>query len=144
MIALGHGFISKKKLEYNNPFMWCLIPPKSFLYLYNNFKTINFKNFELKKDGEWYKIVIDKKIEVYYPHYKFDKNATSPEKCKGRDIDVYYCRIYEYILEKYQTRLYRMSGTPIFIINDTKTELVSGKCKFYKEAAKIIIQHIGL
>ena len=74
----GARIYQAKNKEYDNPFMWCLIPPKSFSYLYHNFNTIDFKNIELKKDGPWYKVIIDGNVTVYYPHYRFDAAFTKP------------------------------------------------------------------
>lgn len=138
--CVGARIYQQKGTEFGNPFMWCLIPPESFSYLYHHYREINFRNIELKKDGEWYKVVIDRKVTVYYPHYRFDKDARTPTKRKGQEIDIYYCRIYEYILEKYWKRLERMKGEPIFIINDGKTGLVGGKCSFYR---KDVEEYVG-
>ena len=128
----GARIYQAKDKEYDNPFMWCLIPPKSFSFLYKNFTNIKFENVEVKKDGEWYKIVIDKNVDVYYPHYRFDGNVKTPTVGKS-GIDVYYYKIEEYIIEKYTSRLKRMTGSPLFIINDTKTPLVNGKCTYNKD-----------
>ena len=56
----GARIYQAKGKEYNNPFIWCLVPPDSFSYLYNHYKNIDFNDIELKKDGEWYNIVINK------------------------------------------------------------------------------------
>lgn len=127
----GARIYQVKDREYDNPFMWCLIPPKSFSFLYHNFKNIDFNSIEIKKYGDWYKIVIDGKVDVYYPHYRFDKNCKKPIIGKS-GIDVYYEKIDEYIVEKYRTRLKRMKGEPVFVVNDTKTPLVEGKCVYDK------------
>lgn len=136
----GARIYQTKNKEYDNPFMWCLIPPKSFSYLYHNFNTIDFKNIELKKDGPWYKVIIDGNVTVYYPHYRFDAAFTKPTVGKS-GIDVYYNKIDEYIVEKYMLRQTRMGGTSIFIINDTKTKLVDGICTYKKED---LLEYVGL
>ena len=113
--CVGGRIYNKKNLKYGNPFMWCVIPPDDFYYLYCNYNEIDFNNITLIKE-KFYKIVIDNKVNVYYVHYLYDKNATTP--IKKTPIDIVYNRIDEYIIEKYKTRLERMKEKPIFIVTD--------------------------
>jgi len=105
-----------KGLKYENPFVWCIIPPQDFLYLYNNYGVLNFRKIEIEKEGDDYKVVVDGKINVYYVHYKHDETAEKP--IKRTPIDVYYNKIEDYIIEKYFNRLERMKDKPIFIVTD--------------------------
>lgn len=116
--CVGARIYQQKNEKYSNPFMWCVIPPNDFLYLYENFEKINFQNFKLEKDKEGYKIVIDNSVNVYYPHYKYSSFEKTPVKKAKDGIDVYYNKINEYIVEKYRTRLARMCGKPLFIVTD--------------------------
>ena len=88
-------------------------------YMVKNFKNINFENYELIKDENWkFSLIIDKNIKIQYVHYRFDKNAKNPYK---KDIDIYYSKIWEYIIEKYEIRLSRMKiikENPIFLFTD--------------------------
>ena len=116
--CVGARIYQEKNMMYGNPFMWSIIPPDDFLYLYENYNDINFKNFELLKEGKDYKIVIDGHVNVYYVHYRYDEYSNEPTV--KDEIDIYYNRIEDYIKEKYITRLERMVGKPIFIVSDRK------------------------
>lgn len=101
-------------MNYGNPFCWNFIDFNSMYYLIENFENINFLDFTLIKDAKWnFSIIIENKIKIQYVHYKFDKNAT---KIKIVKADVFYNKIWEYIVEKYKERLKRMNEKPIFII----------------------------
>ena len=114
--CVGGRIYNKKGWKYGNPFMWCVIPPEDFHYLYSHYNDIDFTKIELVKKGKFYKVVIDEKVNVYYVHYLYDRNATKPRK-KSR-VDLVYNKMDEYIIEKYKTRLERMSGKPLFIVTD--------------------------
>ena len=120
--------------QYGNPFMWCVINPEDFLYLYNHYYEIDYWNYELvKKNGE-YQIIIDGKITVQYVHYKYGENDTVPTK-KNNDMDIYYDKIEQYIVEKYENRLKRMIQPPFFIISD-REYLFNKKCIFSNDDLK--------
>ena len=75
--------------EYENPFCWNLIDFKS---------------------------IIDNHIKVQYVHYLFDRNA---DTLKTKGPNVYWNKIWEYIVNKYNERVERMltkKNKPIFII----------------------------
>lgn len=134
--CVGARIYQEKKHNYANPFSWCLIPPKDFEVLYKNFNTINFKNYRLDKEGQWYKIIIDDKVTVFYPHYRYDPNFKEIKSKKPGDLNVYYYKIEDYIKERYEARLARMSGKPIFVIDDNETDLVEGRCAFSENDLK--------
>ena len=116
------SFITKEHIKegYSNPFCWCVIDINSFCYLIENFDKINFWNYELVKDENWnFYIIIDEKIKVKFVHYKFSKQHSTILR-KG--LDVFYNKIWTYIVEKYETRLKRMlekKEEPIFIIGSS-------------------------
>ena len=128
--CVGARIYQIKGEAYNTPFVWCLVSPEDFLYLYENFNIINFKNIRIEKDGEWYFIRVDDKIKIYYPHYRYDENCNIPAKRGIGELNIYYCNIEDYIVEKYKSRLSRMTEEPLFIIDDKSTNLVDGKCVF--------------
>lgn len=103
--------------QYNNPFCWNIIDAKSMLYLIENYDSINFMNYELVKDAKWnFTLIIDKHIYVKYVHYLFSPMDDSP---RIHNADVYYNKIWEYIIHKYEERLIRMKENnlkPIFVI----------------------------
>lgn len=116
------SFITKEHIKegYSNPFCWSVIDINSFCYLIENFDKINFWNYELVKDENWnFYIIIDEKIKVKFIHYKFSKQHSTILR-KG--LDVFYNKIWTYIVEKYETRLKRMlekKEEPIFIIGSS-------------------------
>lgn len=121
MNIISHNCVSgriyqMKGLKYETPFVWCIIPPEDFFYLYNNYDNINYKNIKINKENNDYRIVVDDKINVYYVHYKYDKNCTVVTK--KTKIDIFYNKIEDYIIEKYFIRLERMKDKPIFIVTD--------------------------
>jgi uncharacterized protein (DUF1919 family) len=134
--CVGARIYQEKNQKYANPFSWCLIPPKDFEKLYENFDNINFKNYRLDKEGQWYKIIIDEKVTVFYPHYRYDPDFKELKSKIPGDLTVYYCKIEDYIKERYEERLSRMSGKPIFIVDDNETDLVGGKCAFSESDLK--------
>ena len=126
--CVGSRIYQKKDLEYGNPFMWSIIPPDDFWYLYNHYDELNYDNIKLTKIKNDNVIIIDDKVKVYYVHYRYDKNTHEPTRRIKDGVDIYYDKINDYILEKYQTRLARMKEQgikPIFIVTDR--EFVANK-----------------
>lgn len=105
------------KQEYENPFCWNLIDFDSMYYLIKNYENINFDNIELTKNKNWeFSLIIDKKVKVQYVHYKFNINDNNITK---RGSDIFWNKIWEYIIDKYNERKNRMitkNNKPIFII----------------------------
>lgn len=108
------------KEEYPNPFCWNFIAAEDYFNLIKNFDTLNFEIFELiKKENFKFYIKIDNLVEVYYPHYRFDKNKTCIAKIGN---GVYYNKMWEYVVQKYEERTKRMLNKkeePIFIIGSS-------------------------
>lgn len=105
------------KQEYANPFCWCTIDFNSMYYLIKNYDKINFDDFNLIKNENWrFSIVIENKIQINYPHYKLGKTDKTLRR-KGEDI--FYYKMWEYVVQKYEERKNRMiknKEKPIFII----------------------------
>lgn len=105
-----------------NPFTWINLDFNSLYYLMTNWETINWNNYELSKEPHRYNkgqeqfiITIDNNIKLEYVHFLFDKNHKIPN-IVGHDVR--YCKIWEYIVQKYEERLKRMLGRkepPVFI-----------------------------
>lgn len=105
------------KTKYNNPFCWSVIDDNSICTLINDYYNINFKNYELTKDNNWnFYLTIDNKIKVWYVHYKFSEKDTMIRK---NDVDVFYNKIWEYIIDCYNKRIIRMIETPVFVLGSS-------------------------
>lgn len=104
-----------KNMAYGNPFMWSIIPPEDFLYLYEHYHEINFENFELENNFGEYWLFIDGKFRVFYEHYMYDENAEEP--IRGT-VSLYMKDIENYIVTRYKARLERMKDEPLFIATD--------------------------
>lgn len=140
--CIGGRIYQEKGLEYGNPFMWSIIPPDDFWYLYNHYDEIDFSKIVLTKIKNDNVIIIDNKIKVYFVHYRFDKNAKTPTRRIKNGVDIYYNKIDEYIIEKYNKRLERMlvqKIKPLFIVSDR--EFVSNKDLNMQK--KDIIKYVG-
>lgn len=65
-----------------------------------------------------FKIVLkDYHIQIHKRHYKFNAKDTKPRKDKN---DLYYCKIWEVIVDEYEKRLNRMTQlneNPVFILH---------------------------
>ena len=114
--CVGARIYQMKGIKYENPFMWCVIPPEDFIYLYNNYNNINYENIVLKKENDDYKIIVDNKVNLYYVHYRYDENCEEP--IISNNTDVFYSKIEDYIVKKYFSRLKRMKKEPLFIVTD--------------------------
>ena len=100
--------------QYVNPFCWNIIDPVSMYNLIKNFNSINFGKWRLQKDDKWiFSIVIDNLVKVKYVHYHFSPNDLT---IRSDGVDVFYHKIWEYVVAKYVSRINRMKETPTFVI----------------------------
>lgn len=112
---------------YGNPFIWSVIDYDSMHNLITNFNDIDFFNIEMIHDDHMiFSIVIDHSVKVQYVHYRFDPTATTIIGNRDNKIggDIRYNRIWEYIFEKYMSRLFIMQKTntpPLFCICNFNT-----------------------
>ena len=124
----GYLYNNVMKIPYENPFIWTVIDYNSMFNLITKWNDINFNNFKLDKDQNWnFYIIIDNLVKIQFVHYKFDPKAKiiigNREKVIGDTV--YYCKIWEYIIEKYIIRLKRMleqNEEPIFCICNFKSD----------------------
>lgn len=102
------------KQPFVNPFVWAVMDFESCYNLVKYWDDINFKNYELVKNENWeFSIIIDGKVKVQYVHYKFSKEH---DKIAIKNNDVYYNRIWTYIIEKYDKRIVNVRNEkPTFI-----------------------------
>lgn len=129
---------------YENPFCWNVIDFDSMYYLIDNYENINYDDFQIIKNAKWeFSIKIDGRVIVNFPHYRFDRNAS---KLTIKGVDVYWDRIWEFIVEKYEERLSRMKSKPIFFIgsihhhhNYSKNQIISICDLCRKKGYKLII-----
>ena len=104
-----------------NPFSWCIMDFRSSYNLVKYFDTINWSKFELLNDKLNFSIRVDNLITIQYVHYKFDATADEPIYING---DVYYNKIWEYIVQKYVSRVKKMISyalPPIFVFACAKS-----------------------
>lgn len=113
------GFLYKSlRLPCNHPFFWNLIHLDDFITLVDNYETIDFNNVELKCEQglKKFKLVIDNKITLNKNHYIFSPNDIIPRECNN---NIYYNKIWEYIINEYNKRLLKMTNEkPVFILHN--------------------------
>lgn len=123
------GFVYEElKEQFTNPFIWCYITKDDMYYLIKHYNEINFNDYEISKSFvrnrpknkmDIFKIRVNNKIDIHYTHYHFKEDA------KVRIVkkpDVYWNKIWEYVVEKYEIRLKRMTENPVFLINFSRQE----------------------
>ncbi len=122
--CVGSRLYQELDIQYNNPFMWCIMSYDSFRILMTNFYNINFNEFRFTDENGISSIVIDNKIKVLYPHYLQDDLYDTPTKIEiGKyDVrDVHYNDIRSYTIQKYKSRLNRMNifDENVFVLVDS-------------------------
>ena len=103
--------------QFINPFCWATLDFKSMYNLIKYYDYINWKNYEIIKDKKWmFYTIVDNKVKIRWVHYKFSPNDKILKRGKP---DIKYCKIWEYINDKYNIRINRMlkyNIEPIFIV----------------------------
>ena len=102
--------------QFENPFTWCIMDYTSCYNLVKYYSKINYLNFKLCSNGLTnFSIIVDGLVTIQYVHYHFDAKCNTPTIINN---DVYYNKIWEYIISKYVSRVNRMLSyqhDPIFI-----------------------------
>lgn len=110
------GYLYKDyfKIPFQNPFIWSYIDINSFINLMINYQTLNYNNIKMENTNH---IIIDGLVDVHYLHYVKDSTYNVPTYIKS-DNTIRYKNIEDYVIDKYKSRLKRMSVNeePIFII----------------------------
>ncbi len=127
----GGMYYKMTNQQYTNPFIWMVCPYDSIYRMLTNFTDINWANVRLTESTfkpNTYILTVDNQVDIHYVHYVFNplaskmitlSNETTPicEWHSHRE----YCRIWEYIIERYMSRVRRMveDGTePVFLLRD--------------------------
>ena len=142
--CVGARVYEQLNLQFNNPFCWCRISYKDFMFLVNNLHNIDFNNIKVdvihdprKEDAKNQVglIQIDNNVNILYPHYIQNEKYKVPTKI---DINVYSDKINEYVIDKYTKRLSRMNlNDKIYIILCQNTDRKN--FDVYKEDCKDFI-----
>jgi hypothetical protein len=110
-------------LEYACPFIWTVIDFQSMKILITEWDKLDFLDYDIVKDSNWnFSIIIDKRVKIQFVHYKFNPKTTTLTKTKNGDI--FYNKIWVYIVEKYEERVKRMLSQkckPLFCIANFDT-----------------------
>lgn len=124
------------KQPFVNPFCWSIMDFPSCYNLVKYWDSINFTKFKLIKDSDWnFSILIDGKVTVKYVHYLFKKDAA---KIEVHGTDVYWNRIWEYIVSKYIHRTKHIRETPpIFLFATANSGLLRHKAFSLNEQEQI-------
>lgn len=121
------GFIYKDVLnsDYKNPFIWTRFEFDTFVDFINHYEEINFNNVMIDRIGNTlsnnFTTIIDDKYTLKNRHICFSKQYTKPTVKREGFVMVYYNKPWEYILEKYNSRVKRMlelNERPIIVYYD--------------------------
>ena len=125
--------------QYNNPAVWCRILYYSMYYIVTLYDSIDWLNYEIRKSTvkqNVFDIVVDDKFFITYTHYLRDSKCssivTTSRYDKAHKVHymgvVKYCKIWEYVVQKYIDRCKRLLDThedPCFIIRDDEHLLLN-------------------
>lgn len=103
--------------SYQNPFIWCTTNVDQLMLHFHNIQFDKFSLFNESKqlDKVWH-IQIDNLIDCRFLHAKFDPAQQTPYI---HDVDVYYNKIWEYLVNNYVKRVQRMlriNTEPIYVL----------------------------
>lgn len=121
-------------VPYNNPFMWCAMRYDDIAAIIRNWGNINWDNIDLNPANllpveyklfdvsrrKSYYISVDNKFNICYVHYR---QSTTHSKPCVQGVDVYYNKIWEYVVDKYRDRVSRMqlnNERPVFYLMKTR------------------------
>lgn len=108
-------------VKFPNPFIWTAVGFESFLYLIQNYDSLDFEDFLIVRhptDKRLFNIIIADKVTVKCPHWLFDIKYNKPTRVDS--VNIHYNRIWLYIADKYTSRLARMRKLgvkPVFIMD---------------------------
>lgn len=129
--CVGAYWYSLNGYQFNNPFIWMLLPYDSLYHCLHKFNTINWNNFRIT-ESTWYKntyiITVDNTVHIHYIHYKLNPYATTirvnrqgAAEESGWNGNVEYAKIWQYVVDKYKERTLRMcknAVNPVFLIRE--------------------------
>ena len=127
----GGMFYKMTHRQYNNPFIWMVCPYDSIYRMLTRFTSINWANIKLNESTmkpNTYVLTVDNQVDIHYVHYMFNPNATTLITRSNSDTPICewhshreYCRIWEYIIDRYRSRVRRMidcGKEPVFLLRD--------------------------
>jgi len=117
--------------QFNNPFMWNLIPYPDFRRLIKNYDDIDFRKFDVNvyRQSETNVIsqaIFNSLVKTYYVHYHQDVEYKVPTKIA---IDIFSDNIIKYtedVINRRLDRMKRTAGCPIFIFDTRNRKRYNG------------------
>ena len=120
--CISSNLLRKWGFGNTNPFSWVELDFDSFYNLLTDYENINWEDIKLSHRPHPYtegqvvfELTIDNRVKLTFIHMLYDAHAKKPIV---HIADVYYCRIWEYIIQKYFERLQIMlesNKEPIFV-----------------------------
>ena len=118
------GYLYRLNSEaFSNPFMWAMLKCNDMIKCINGFNKVNWGNIKLTEDIDnplpnrhTYNVTVDNEFTIHYTHYLLNHKYNEPTRL---GVDVHGSSIYEYVVDKYLSRVRRMinNGTqPVFVI----------------------------
>ena len=121
--------------QYTNPFIWSLVRPDEFVYLINNYNNIDFNKRELILIDNTLSIRIDNKVTAVFVHHIKDERYSEYTKLSiNNQMQARYKYMDEFILDRYDARVSRMTESPIFLISDRYNSFCNGTYTFKPES----------
>lgn len=140
-------------MQYTNPFIWMVCPYDSIYNMLTNFHEINWGNIHLTESmmkPNTFILNVDNQVDIHYVHYIFNPLAKTMITASNEHTPISewhshreYCRIWEYIIDRYLSRVRRMIANkeePIFLLRDedyakslskrTMHDLCDVECKY--------------
>ena len=116
--------------QFNNPFMWNVIPYHDFHNLILNYDNIDFSKYDVGvfQQSETNRVsyaIFDSQVKTYYIHYHYDAKYKTLTK---KSIDVFSDNIISYTEEAIKRRLERMrsAGRPVFLFETRNRNRYNG------------------
>ncbi len=125
--CVGGRYFESKNSKYTNPFIWESIKLSDFIRLIEKWDDIDLSKTKWYISNKEYgdienvpTVIVDNSIKVFFHHHHQMEEYKTPTKLHKDvdDIDLGYCDIAQYLEEKWQNRLKRMEGEPVFCYND--------------------------
>ena len=120
--CISNFLLRKWGFGNTNPFTWIDMDFNSLYNILTSYDTIDWEAIELSHRThpysprqEMFELTVDDKVKLSFVHCIFDPNATQPQVI---GMDVHYCKIWEYIVQKYEERKDRMLNAgkpPMFV-----------------------------
>ena len=128
--CVGSRLYELKSEQFNNPFMWNVIPYSDFHNLIAGYDDINFNNYEVSlfqqsEDNQVAQTIFDSRVKTYYIHYHQDARYKQPTR---KSIDIFSDDIISYTTDAIERRLIRMqsAGRPIFLFETRNRNRYNG------------------